>query len=199
MKFFIIFLSTVFSVGIVFAKEAKKISISSSTTTRAGLPSDSIYNLDSSWLNQKGETVSLSQFRGKPVVLSMVYLKCKFSCPLTIVQMKEVEKLLSQQNKKNVQFVLFSFDHIHDTPKTTLEYAEKNKLSYPQWTFLTTTKEIAVRELSTLIDFKFKKLDNGEFEHSYAIIALDSEGRIVGRTEGSEMNPKIISDLLNKK
>lgn len=79
------------------------------------------------------------------------------------------------------------------------EYAKKNHLDPKTWTFLTTKNESNVRELSALIDFKYKALPDGEFEHAYAIIALDKEGRIAGRIDGAEMNPKTLAELLNKK
>lgn len=162
------------------------------------LPSDSLYNLDAQWLNQNGKSVALSDFRGAPVIISMVYLKCTYSCPLTVVQMKEVEKALTPEMKKKTQFLLATFDSINDTPAALLQYAHKNHLDNPLWTFLTTKNETSVRELSALLDFKYKKLDSGEFEHSYALIALDTDGKIIGRTEGSDMNPKSIADLINK-
>lgn len=169
-----------------------------SRTFAAALPPDSIYNLDSEWTDQSGKKLHLSDLRGKPVVVSMIYMKCKFSCPLAVARMKEVEKTLSEKNKSQTQFLLVTFDIQHDTPDVMLKYAQKNHLDLKQWMFLTTKTESSVREFSTLIDFKYKALASGEFEHSYAIVALDSEGRILGRTEGSEMNPKTIADLFNK-
>lgn len=162
------------------------------------LPSDSIYNLESVWVNQDNKNLKLSDYRGKPVIISMVYLKCQFSCPLTVAQLKETEKKLNKETKKKTQFLLVTFDTINDTPEAVLKYVEKNKIETPRWSFLTSTNETQVRELSTLIDFKYKKLESGEFEHSYALIALDSEGRIVGRTEGAQMEPQVIADIINK-
>ncbi len=163
------------------------------------LPGDSIYNLNSEWTDQSGRKLHLSDLRGKPVVVSMVYMKCQYSCPMTVARMKEVEKALSEANKSKVQFLLVTFDIKHDTPDVMSKYAQKNHLDPKQWMFLTAKNETTVREFSTLIDFKYKGLPSGEFEHSYAIVALDADGRILGRTEGAEMNPKTIAELLNNK
>lgn len=174
-----------------------KTNMANIQTKKTSFPENSVYNLDSQWLDQNGSTKSLSDFEGKAVVISMVYLSCAYSCPLTIAQMKEVEKLLTGPSKETTQFVLVSFDTVKDTPDLLKAYAQKNQLKFPQWTFLMTKKEGHVRELSSIIDFKYKKLESGEFEHSYAIILLDSKGVIKGRTEGSEMNPKALADLIN--
>jgi protein SCO1/2 len=188
-KFLIILLSLAYNFCIA--------STTSKSENKDALPADSIYNLDSQWKNQYGKSISLSNFRGKPVIISMVYMTCTYSCPLTIARMKEIEGLLTPENKGKTQFVLVTFDSLRDTPQAMLKYAKKNKLTFPQWTFLANNNESNVRELSALIDFKYKKLQSGEFEHSYAIIALDENGRIMGKTEGSAMVPKLISDLIN--
>lgn len=162
------------------------------------LPDDSIYQISSEWTDQNQKKLKLSDLAGKNVVVSMIYMKCQYSCPLTIARMKEVEKALTPVTLAKTRFVLISFDTKNDTPEVMLNYAKKNHLDLAQWTFLAGSNEQNVREFSTLIDFKYKKLESGEFEHSYAIVALDSEGRIVERTEGAEMNPKAIATRLNQ-
>ncbi len=162
------------------------------------IPDNSIYNVNSSWISQDNKSVKLADFRGKIVVTSMIYMGCKSSCPLTVAKMKEVEKLISADIKSKVHFVLFSFDLKNDTPEVFQKYAKKHHINLNQWTFLTNKDESNVREISTLIDFKYKSLPKGEFEHSFALVALDKEGRIIGRTEGSEMNPIAFSEVINK-
>lgn len=163
------------------------------------LPDTSLFQINTEWNNQSSKKVKLIDFRGNYLVVSMVYLGCKSSCPLTVARMKEVEKLISPESKSKVKYVLFSFDLKKDSPAKMLDYATKNKLDLEHWSFLTTKNESDVREISTLIDFKYKELPEGEFEHSYALVLLDPEGRVIGRTEGAEMKPKTISDLIQNK
>lgn len=196
-----VFIAIIITLGTLSAqaKPSQTVSPKIPTDLQQPLPPNSIYHLDNPWTNQNGVSLPLSSFRGQQVVISMVYLKCKFSCPLTVAKMKEVEQALSVEVKPQTQFILVTFDPLHDDSAAMLQFAEKNKLDLKRWSFLTTTKESHVRELSTLIDFKYKKLESGEFEHSYAIIALDENGQIIGRTEGSQMMPQSIAELLNKK
>lgn len=163
-----------------------------------GLPDTSIYHANSSWITQDNKSIKLADFKGKIIITSMIYMGCKSSCPMTVAKMKEVEKLLSINVKPKVHFVLFTFDLKNDTPEAMKKYALKNHIDLNQWTFLTNKDESNVREVSTLIDFKYKSLPTGEFEHSFALVALDTEGRVIGRTEGSEMNAKEFSNLINK-
>jgi protein SCO1/2 len=165
----------------------------------ADLPNDSIYQVKSRWIDQFGKKVELSSLAGKPVVISMVYLSCTFSCPTTVAHMKALESMLPDHLKNDVQFVLVSFDGKHDTPAAMKKYAEKRSLAFPKWRFLTSKNDQDVRELSSLIDFKYKKIGNGDFEHSFGIVALDSMGRVLGSTVGAAMAEKDLIPLLEKK
>lgn len=151
------------------------------------LPGDSIYQVQSKWLDQSGKTIELSSLRGKPVAVSMIYLSCGFSCPTTVMHMRALEKMLPEALRKDMQFVLVSFDAEHDTPAAMTNYAKKHGLSFPKWRFITSRREPDVRELASLIDFKYKKLGNGDFEHSFGIAALDASGRMIGSTIGATM------------
>jgi protein SCO1/2 len=39
-----------------------------------------------------------------------------------------------------------------------------------------------VRKLAALLDIQYRAIDNGDFNHSTALILVDAKGRIVGRT-----------------
>lgn len=168
-------------------------------TTQSELPKDSIYQVKSQWLDQSGNKLELASLAGKPVAISMIYLSCKFSCPTTVAHMKALEKMLPDNLKNELQFVLVSFDGKHDTPAAMKKYAAKHGLAAPKWRFLTSKNEPDVRELSSLIDFKYKKIGNGEFEHSFGIVALDDAGRVLGSTIGAQMVEQDLIPLYEKK
>lgn len=165
----------------------------------AALPTDSIYQVKSHWVDQFGKEVSLSSLAGKPVAISMIYLSCHFSCPTTVAHMKELKRMLPDSLKNEVQFVLVSFDGKNDTPPAMKRYAQKHQLAYPEWRFLTSKNESDVRELAALIDFKYKKIRKGEFEHSFGIVALDAYGRVIGSTIGATMEEKDLVPLFEKR
>lgn len=163
------------------------------------LPADSIYQVKSGWVDQFGKKVALSSLAGKPVAISMIYLSCHFSCPTTVAHMKELKRLLPDALKNEVQFVLISFDGKNDTPPVMKRYAQKHQLAYPEWRFLTSKDESDVRELAALIDFKYKKIGKGDFEHSFGIVALDASGRVLGSTIGATMEEKDLVPLFDKR
>ncbi len=161
------------------------------------LVADSIYQSNTKWTDQTGKELTLKEFRGKAIAISMVYMSCKHTCPMTVARMKEIEKELGS-DKKNVRFVLVSFDPKRDTPDVMRKFAEKHELPFPDWMFITSQQESHLRELSSLIDFKYRKVAEDEFEHSYGVVALDPQGRVIGRIEGSEMKPKELAKKMRK-
>jgi protein SCO1/2 len=176
-----------------------QVSICFAGTGPGDLPKDSIYQVKSKWIDQFGKKVELSSLAGKPVVVSMIYLSCTFSCPMTVAHMKELEKMLPDHLKDEMQFVLVSFDGKNDTPAAMKKFAAKQSLTFPKWRFLTSKNDQDVRELASLIDFKYKKIGNGDFEHSFGLVALDAQGRVLGSTIGATMAEKDLIPLFGKK
>ncbi len=174
-------------------------SICFAQTGPSELPNDSIYQVKSKWDDQFGKKIELASLVGKPVVISMIYLSCKFSCPTTVMHMKDLQKMLPEHLKNEMQFVLVSFDGKHDTPAVMRKYAEKHALAFPKWRFLTSKNQQDVRELSSLIDFKYKQIGKGDFEHSFGIVALDERGRVLGSTIGAAMTEKDLIPLFDTK
>ncbi len=163
---------------------------------------DSIYQLQSKWTNQEGKIISLSAFKGAPVVISMVYLSCHYSCPLTVNYMKEIEKKLANEKNDQTRFVLVSFDPANDKPVQMKKFAKIHGLDLSRWSFITSRKESELRELAGVLDFKYKKKGNGDYDHSLALMALDADGVVRARIEGAGMKTAelvtAISNMKNK-
>jgi protein SCO1 len=158
---------------------------------------ESIFNLQSQWTNQTNDKVTLSRFSGHPSVLAMIYTSCKDACPMIVSDMKKIEKSLPHEKARQVQFILVSFDSETDTPKRLLEYAQAHALDLERWTLLTGSQD-SVREISAILDVKFKKIGLGDFEHSNVITILNSNGEIKYQQVGLNQDPKNAVDTLEK-
>lgn len=155
----------------------------------SALNEDSIYNLHSQLLDENGKVLQLESFKGKPVVISMAYTSCAYTCPLILAQMQQLEKALAEKGKKDVRFILVSFDPDKDTPAVLKEYAKKKKLS-AQWNLLTSKSDKEPREIASLLGIKYKKVEGGDYDHSFIITVLDAEGVPRGRQVGANADPK---------
>lgn len=159
------------------------------------LNEESIYNLNSELLNENGQKVKLEQFRGKPVVISMAYTSCAYTCPLILSQMQQIEKKLAEAGKKDVRFVLVSFDPEKDTPAVLKAYAKKKNLSV-QWDLLTAKTDKEPREIASVLGIKYSKVEGGDYDHSFIITVLDKEGVPRGHQVGSNADPKDLIKLI---
>jgi protein SCO1/2 len=100
-----------------------------------------------------------------------------------MMDLKSLEKSLSTDEKSQVRFAVFSFDSKNETPVTLKSFAEKQAVDLSQWTFYR-GPESSVRELAALLGVRFKRLKDGDIEHSNMIIVLDRSGNIVRQQEG---------------
>lgn len=140
-------------------------------------PTDSVYQLESNWVDQDGARVPLGALRGKPQVVAMFYTSCEYVCPLIVEEMKRVERALPEDVRKQVGFALFSFDPERDTAGILKAYAVKRDLARPRWQLYTGDPD-GVLELAAVLGLRFRKEPNGDFSHSVIITVLDRNGVI---------------------
>ena len=153
----------------------------------ATVPGTSVYQLESTWQDQSGAERQLVSFRGRPVVMAMIFTTCEYACPRIMSDLKRIEEALGEGREK-VRFVLVSFDAEHDQPRVLAEYAKTQDLDLARWTLLHGA-EADVRELAGALGIKFKKSTAVGFSHSNAISLLDVDGRITLQLQGLGVEP----------
>jgi len=142
----------------------------------------SLFQLDSSWTNDKSTELKLSALGGRPLVLTMFFAKCEYACPVLVHDMKKVEAALPANVRTNVSFVLVSFDTERDTPAALAEYRKIHELP-ANWSLLRGSPD-DVLELAALLGVKFKKDARGQFAHSNILTVLDAGGEIIHQQIG---------------
>ncbi len=161
------------------------------------IPIDSIFQIQTNWINQDNKIVKLESFEGKPTILAMVYLSCKFLCPTIISEVQNLEAKIDPKKREKVQVLLASFDPEKDTPAVIKAYAKKRKLDSPHWTLLTSKTDSAPRELAAVLDFKYKKIEGGDFTHSFMIVVLNESGVPVARIDSASQDKQPLVNALN--
>jgi protein SCO1/2 len=145
----------------------------------------SVYELESSWRDQKGEERALASLGGRIQVVAMVYTHCAHTCPRIIGELKAMEAALSAADRDDVGFVLVSIDPQRDTPARLAEFATSTRLDPTRWTLLTGGDE-GVRELAALLGIRYRPEGETEYSHANTYLVLDEEGRIIYRHDGLE-------------
>ena len=145
------------------------------------LPGDSIYNLKLQLTDQDGHQQPLSARRGRPQLVTMFYASCQMVCPLIIDSMRATRNALDPAERAKLDLLAVSFDPARDSVAALHHYAEKRRLDAPAWT-LARAEPAGVRQLSGVLGLQYRRLPDGEFNHSSELILLDADGRIVART-----------------
>lgn len=144
--------------------------------TKASEAQGSLHELTSVWKDQKGETFQWKDLQGKVVLLSMVYTSCQQTCPLIISEMSSLQNALPENQQSKLEVLLFSMDPQRDTPERLAAYAKARKL-HSGWRMLH-GKDGDVQELATVLGFRYKKMETGDFAHSNIFTVLDQKGQM---------------------
>ena len=158
------------------------------------LPRDSAYQLPLRLTDANGARFDWRTLRGKPRVVSMFYTSCQFVCPLIVDSGKAIEKALTPAQQQRLGIVLVSMDPAHDTPAALQHVVSERRLDPARWT-LASPPEDDVRAVAGVLGIRYRKLADGGFNHSTALVLLDADGRILARTEqvGSQADPEFLA------
>lgn len=158
---------------------------------RPALPGDSVYQLATPLTDQGGRSFVLGdggadgdgrgRGRGTPTLVTMFYTSCQFVCPMLIETIRATQQKLTEAERQRLNVLMVSFDPQHDTVEVLKKTAKERQVDVANWT-LARTDAASVRKLASVLGIQYKALANGDFNHTTALILLDAEGRIVGRT-----------------
>jgi len=143
----------------------------------------SLHHMQAKWISHRNETVRLSDFAGKPVIIVMYYGNCTQVCPILIRDANRVYEAVDETLRKNVRVLAVTFDPVNDTPEKLNKYAAKKNLDLPEWHFMTGSKT-DIRELAMLTGVEYSRKSDGHFAHSNLVTVLDGSGKIMSSLEG---------------
>ena len=171
-------------------------SIPAAIAREAPLPPDSVYQLQAQMVDQAGHAQAWRAQRGKPRLVSMFYTSGPYMCPLIVDSGKAVERQLTPAERDRIGITLVSLDPARDTPKALQALAGKRQLDANRWSLLA-PRENDVRAIAGVLGVRYRKLDNGEFNHSSELILLDADGRILARSDkvGTVPDPEFVAQV----
>jgi cytochrome oxidase Cu insertion factor (SCO1/SenC/PrrC family) len=123
--------------------------------------------------NQFGQPMSLSQFRGKVVMLAFEDSQCTTVCPLTTQSMLEAKQLLGPAGD---QVQLLGIDANPDATSVAdvLSYSRAHGL-VNQWNFL--TGSLAQLKATWGLYHIAVQIEQGQIDHTPALYVIDQQGR----------------------
>ncbi len=142
-----------------------------------------------------GKPVRLSDFRGKPLVVSLVYTSCAYACPVTTGTLAEaVGAAWDALDADSFSVITVGFDAGADTPERMRAFARKYAINDDRWQFLSGDLP-QVAGLTDDLGFVFFPSSKG-FDHIDQTTVLDAEGRVYRQVYGASFEtPKLVDPL----
>ena len=125
-------------------------------------------------VNQFGQPVSLSQFRGKVVILAFVDSECTTICPLTTVSMVQARELLGAAGE-HVQLLGVDANPSAARVSNVMAYTQAHSM-VNQWDFLTGS----LPQLQSVWKAYhiYVQIQAGQIDHTPALFVIDQRGRL---------------------
>ena len=146
------------------------------------LPPDSVYHLQVPVEDQYGVITGLDRYKGQPVLVTMFYTSCPHVCPMLISTITLTESKLSAAERADLRVLTISIDPERDTPDTLLETLERHSVDTSRWSMVR-SEPGDLRTIAGVFGIKYKKLPDGEFNHTARIVLLDRDGTQLASTD----------------
>jgi protein SCO1/2 len=145
-----------------------------------GLPGDSVYRMPATLTDAEGRSLEFASLQGSPVIASMFYTSCTMVCPMIFETVHATLRALPAAERDAVRVLLVSFDPERDSP-AALKKAAQDRSCDSRW-LLARCDAATTRKLAAVLGIQYRRLADGEFNHSTTLDLLDRQGRITARS-----------------
>ncbi|MFC4411224.1 SCO family protein [Chungangia koreensis] len=155
---------------------------------------------DFSYENQRGETVSLDDLKGKVWLADFIFTNCTSVCPPMTFNLVGIQEKLIEEGVEDYQIVGFSVDPEVDKPEVLTDYLTKfNPPDETKWQLLTgyTMDEISKFAKDSFQAIVIDDPNTDQVIHHSAFFLVDKNGIVVKYYPGVEDVPvdEIVSDM----
>lgn len=152
---------------------------------------------DHAFTNTDNRTVRLSDFRGQPLIVNMVYTGCTDICPTVSEALaRAVDVAREALGIGSFHVVTIGFDTRSDTPDRMRSYARSHGLDVAGWEFLSGTGDTAGR-LADELGFPYFAAPQG-FDHVAQTTIIDGDGRVYRQIYGAAFEPPALVEPLKE-
>ena len=146
-------------------------------------------------VDMNGASLALRDYRGKPLVISLVYTSCSSVCPPTtqhvINAVNEAGRMIGL-DRFNVLTV--GFDARNDTPARLTQFASTQGIKSPNWR-VASADPATIEALLGDLGFSYRAVAGG-FDHLTQTTIVDREGRIYRHVYGEEFPLQMLMEPL---
>ncbi len=150
---------------------------------------------DLSLTGADGGRVTLAQFRGKPLIVSLVYTGCANVCPTIIESLAAASRAAEETfGKGSFNILTVGFDTRRDTPDRMRSFARAHRAGGENWLFAS-ADAATIDRIAQAVGFDFAASADG-FDHPARVTVVDGEGRVYSQVYGSAFAPPAVVEPL---
>ncbi len=148
-------------------------------------------------LDRQGRPVKLSDYRGKPLLVSFIYTGCFQVCPTqTRALLQAVQGLERTLAEQQFNIVSIGFNQPFDSPEAMRSFARQHLIEHRNWEFLSPPRE-AVAALTNTFGFSYVATPAG-FDHVLGVTVVDAAGRIHAQVFGDRVRADQLGEPLRQ-
>jgi protein SCO1/2 len=149
------------------------------------------------FINQDKQAVDITQYRGKPLIVSLIYTSCHHICPTLTNHLADIVKIAREAlGDESFSVITVGFDTAVDSPERMRLYARERNINISGWDFLSADKD-TIDAFSDDLGFIFFESAKG-FDHLSQISLLDAEGKVYRQVYGVNYEPPILIEPLKE-
>lgn len=147
--------------------------------------------------DSEGRPVRLSDYRGRPLLLSFVYTGCFQACPVaTQFLARAVTTARAALGEDRFQVVSVGFNQPFDNPAAMAAFARQNKIDDRRWRFLS-PEPSQVAALTANLGFTYEATPKG-FDHVTQVTIIDADGVVYRQVYGENFDLQMLVQPLKE-
>ena len=152
---------------------------------------------DYGFVNRRNEAVHISDFRGRPLLVSLVYTSCYHTCSVFTRYLGGIVEVAREAlGEDSFSVVTIGFDAANDTPARMASYASGQGIDASNWSFLSGNEE-TLKALTTELGFTYVASPKG-FDHMTQVSVIDANGKIYRQVYGDRFDPPALVEPLKE-
>lgn len=138
---------------------------------------------DYSLLASDGRSMSLADYRGKPLVINLIFTSCSHICPATTQQLQRgVRHARAVLGENSFSVLTVGFDTANDTAQAMASYRKKLGIADRGWDFAAADRS-TIQAFTESLGFQFRSVPNG-FDHLVQTTIVDENGKVYRQVYG---------------
>lgn len=150
---------------------------------------------DYRFVDTRSQVIDLAGFRGRPLVVSLIYTSCYHICPMLTQHIAGVVEVAHDAlGEDSFSVLTVGFDAANDTTDRMRIYAAERGIQLPGWHFAS-ADAATIEALTQDLGFSFYASPKG-FDHIAQTTVLDRDGRVYRQVYGQKFDtPALVEPL----